>query len=302
MSPPIEQSNLAFEQQEPAEDPSTSKKLVTSNPNSIQPQQEEGKESEKTDSTPISASKAKLNAVIGDGSFDQLVKARMRVRKEKDEHSVAELKIQMSNLERALAAEIKRRIDSNRKLEEMCVDRVKNLEKKLENMVEDRSSAIMERLLTLENRIDDVQSQFDEMATDLQSSIEKKGRKLKERLDEIDDTLKVEKRDRLNREGRILKQLVDHEEMVSKQLASERTEREKKVAELKERIQRNESGRMDSDKQYSELVQRELKMLKEGLEREMNERKMEDDAIVDALNRYTSKLQSTLNVISFVDA
>ena len=39
-------------------------------------------------------------------------------------------------------------------------------------------------------------------------------------------------------------------------------------------------------------------MLKSQLQMEMEQRQAEDDAIVDAMNRYTTKLQATLTAIT----
>ena len=45
---------------------------------------------------------------------------KIQIRKEKDEYSIAELRVQMKALENALGAEIRRRIQLNREIEQRC--------------------------------------------------------------------------------------------------------------------------------------------------------------------------------------
>jgi SF-assemblin/beta giardin. len=45
------------------------------------------------------------------------------------------------------------------------------------------------------------------------------------------------------------------------------------------------------------LIASELKALKDALQQETMERKVEDDEIVEALNRYTTNLQKSLSML-----
>ena len=60
-----------------------------------------------------------LIAKLVQKSFKILISVR-KIRKEKDEHSIAELRVQMKAMENALSAEIKRRIELNRQIERRC--------------------------------------------------------------------------------------------------------------------------------------------------------------------------------------
>ena len=59
------------------------------------------------------------------------------------------------------------------------------------------------------------------------------------------------------------------------------------MSQLKARLTEHEKNRAKADEEFETLIARELKALREGVERETLERKMEDDEIVEALNRYT---------------
>eukprot|EP00957_Ditylum_brightwellii_P019954 1505995-Ditylum_brightwellii.AAC.1 len=94
----------------------------------------------------------------------------------------------------------------------------------------------------------------------------------------------IETKDRLHREGRIVKQITDASTLLTERLEQETSQRDAVVTELRQRITRNEEGRKDADLRFETLIEKELRALKADLEMEVMERKMEDDDIVEALN------------------
>eukprot|EP00568_Trieres_chinensis_P010213 CAMPEP_0183294322 /NCGR_PEP_ID=MMETSP0160_2-20130417/2714_1 /TAXON_ID=2839 ORGANISM="Odontella Sinensis, Strain Grunow 1884" /NCGR_SAMPLE_ID=MMETSP0160_2 /ASSEMBLY_ACC=CAM_ASM_000250 /LENGTH=283 /DNA_ID=CAMNT_0025455631 /DNA_START=115 /DNA_END=966 /DNA_ORIENTATION=- len=249
--------------------------------------------------TPLSSSRAsRLSAVVGDGSFEQMMKERARMRKEKDEHSVAELRVQLTSMDRALSQEIKRRIDLNRTLEKQCAERVADMESRLTKMIDERAELVTARLEALESKVEELNSRFEEERERIPRDIERRGKELGDMLEQLQEELSAERRDRLGREGRIMKQLADHGDFVASSVQTEHAEREQAVSDLRRRIQTVEEGRAETDRRNSEQISVELTTLREGLEQEVNERKLEDDEIVDALNRYAEHLQASLSVMN----
>lgn len=249
--------------------------------------------SEKVDSsTPISASKNSiLQAVIGDGSFEHLMKERTKIRKEKDEHSIAELRVQMETLEKALSAEIKRRVELNRQIERRCQNQVIELQKQFDKAMEERSEKIHTQLSQLDTKIKELNDRLEEEKSNIPKDIERKGSELQTMLKSFQEEFVIEKKDRLNREGRILKQMHDYEGYVHSQLQQMQSERDATIFELRQMLEQSENGRKESDEQFQQLIAKELHLLKEEVQQEVNERKLEDDEIVEALNRYTRNLQ-----------
>ena len=91
-----------------------------------------------------------------------------------------------------------------------------------------------------------------------------------------------------------MKQLTDQANDMSDQWKKEISEREETVSKLTKQLTNHENNRAEADREFETLIERELKALREDVERETNERKIEDDEIVEALNRYTDNLQSSL--------
>mmetsp|Transcript_11621 Transcript_11621/g.21731 ORF Transcript_11621/g.21731 Transcript_11621/m.21731 type:complete len:274 (-) Transcript_11621:418-1239(-) len=249
-------------------------------------------------STPLSSSRAsKLTTVIGDGSFESIMKARAQKRKEKDEHCVAELRVAMNNMDRSLTQEIKRRVEGNKALENKAREEITAMEKRLQLVLENRVQSFQHSLSLLESKVQELNDRLEEEKMNIPQDIEKKGKELKEILLEIQNDFSVERRDRLAREGRLMKQLNDHHQYISERWQQETEERTRDATELKNRLEHHESNRANADQEFEALITSELKALKDSLQQETMERKVEDDEIVEALNRYTANLQKSLSML-----
>ena len=69
-----------------------------------------------------------------------------KLRKEKDEHSVAELRVFLTNTERSLSREIKRRIESQSYIENLCEEKVAAMEERLHLVMDNHVKGIKDRL------------------------------------------------------------------------------------------------------------------------------------------------------------
>mmetsp|Transcript_52053 Transcript_52053/g.52428 ORF Transcript_52053/g.52428 Transcript_52053/m.52428 type:complete len:210 (-) Transcript_52053:550-1179(-) len=205
----------------------------------------------------------------------------------------------MSNMERALAAEIKRRIEMNKAVQEKCQAKIQEMDTKFQELIDNRTEQILSRIKSLDMRLDSMRYNFeDNMQQSIPRKIEETSEQLHKMLHDFNEEFQREKRDRLNREGRIIQQLADHETQAKNSLDAERSSRDDKISELRQILQSNEDGRIDADSKFSKLIEKEFRSLRHLLASETRERKTEDDEIVEALNRYTSKLQKSLAVVS----
>ncbi|CAN0105860.1 unnamed protein product, partial [Discosporangium mesarthrocarpum] len=76
------------------------------------------------------------------------------------------------------------------------------------------------------------------------------------------------------------------------------TSRENTFAELRRTLDENIRSRIKGDEKFQAFLQEELAALKNTVSLERQTRERDDGEIVDALNRYTSKLQSSLRIIN----
>jgi chromosome segregation ATPase len=225
------------------------------------------------------------------------MKARAQKRKEKDEHCIAELRVAMNNMDRSLAQEIKRRVEGNKALEMKAREEIAAMEKRLMLVLDDRVQSFRHNLNLLEEKVRELNERLEEEKRNIPHDIEQKGKELKEMLQEVQNEFSVERRDRLAREGKLMKQLNDHHQHISERWRQETEERTRDAEELKSRLEHHENNRANADEEFESLITSELKALKDALEQETMERKVEDDEIVEALNRYTANLQKSLSML-----
>ncbi|GMI26592.1 hypothetical protein TeGR_g6779 [Tetraparma gracilis] len=251
------------------------------------------------DEAAATSTKAKLEAVIGTfQEFDTTMRIGTRQRREKDEHRVAELRVEMGKMEKSLTAEVKRRIEMNKSVQAWCEQQIVMMHAKFEKQIEERSEKIHERLEVLSERITDLNGRFEEEKIRIPADIERRGKELAEMLHVFQQDFNVEKAERIEREARVEKQLGDHEHVVEVRFEEERAARETRYTELQRVIEVNEKSRIKADGKFQNVIKEELQSLHNQIAIECQVREREDDEIVEALNRYTAKLQSSLQIIN----
>jgi hypothetical protein len=164
--------------------------------------------------------------------------------------------------------------------------------------IERQSQHATSLIASLEEQMQELQKQVDRLSKDIPKSVELQAQRVSQELARLSQDVQQEKQDRFSREGLILKQMQDYESSISDMIERERDQRKAKVDFLREILERNESGRVEAESRFATLIESEIAGLKSQLLQEIQERQVEDDAIVDAMNLYITKLQSTLHVIT----
>jgi hypothetical protein len=220
------------------------------------------------------------------------------MRKEKEEHSLAQVAIQLTAAERALTVETQRRIQSTHAIQKSCTQKIQEMERNFERILKERSLHMEERLASVQQKVEELSARFEEEKDAVPKDMELRGKELREMLNTFQKELAEERTDRLNREGRILKQMDDHSSDIFCAIDKEMGEREQISQDLLHRIEDNERLRSQAEHDLQCTIQNEMSDLKEMIDREKQERQLGDDEIVMALERYTQQLQSSLSVIS----
>lgn len=220
------------------------------------------------------------------------------MRKEKEEQSLAQVTVQLTAAERALTVETQRRIQSTHSIQKNCTMKVQEMERNFERILSERSFRMEERLVSVQQKLEELTARFQEEKETVPKDMEARGEELKKMLDLFQKELSEERNDRLNREGRILKQMDDLSSSLFKATEEETIIRDMQAKQLQMRIEENERLRTQSEYELQLKVQNEMSELQGMIEREKEERAVGDDEIINALNKYTQQLQSSLSVIS----
>jgi hypothetical protein len=248
--------------------------------------------------TPLTEARvSKLSSIIGDSSFEAKLKEKSQKRKEKDEECLTELQASMTAMDNALTQEIKRRIEMQKVMEDKTEEAILQMEMRLNGILEDRLKCFGKRLDMLDEKVEELNTRLIEEGDRIPKDLELKGREVKDLLEKFHSEFATEKRERLTREARIMKQLNGLAQDMSEKWKIETAERVEVVNELSSQVNKIETSRQDSDDEFERLISTEIQALKDELQRESMERRVEDDEIVEALNRYTENLRNSLAML-----
>jgi len=252
--------------------------------------------------TPLSLAETAATPMVEmddvDQDFEEIVRKRNRVRKEREDYHIAHVTVQMGRLEDALAAETKRRVDATTALDELARSQVHEMEERVRGQLREENERLQTRLTALEERVQKLEERF---AADSNQQIELvngKAADLSKSIAQIRDDQSMERKARLKREGILLQQVEGHAKEAEDRWNTERSEREQRLKELEIQVIRNEARLALEQKRYEDRIEKELTSLKEELEMETAERQTQDEEIVAALNRYTKQLQQSLSILS----
>ena len=105
-----------------------------------------------------------------------------QMRKEKEEHSLAQVSIQLTAAERALTVETQRRIQSTHAIQKSCTQKIIEMERNFERILKERSLHMEERLALVQQKVEELVVQFDEEKDTVPKDMEKRGNELKDML------------------------------------------------------------------------------------------------------------------------
>jgi len=245
------------------------------------------------------STKERLNSIVsGFDGFDTEMKIGTRQRREKDEFKITELKTEMQRLDVDLTAEIKRRTEMNKSTQMWFEQNLTQLSTKFHASLEDRSTKTHTRLDELNDRITNLDERFEKEKEEILRTIEERGRELAALLNQFRDAFERDRELRLIREAQIVKQLTDHEHEVSERFESQISTRESRYLAIKNVLEDNIKLRDKAAERFQTFFEREVHQLHNEVTKEIMLREREDDEIVEALNRYTLKLQTSLKVLN----
>ena len=98
-----------------------------------------------------------------------------------------------------------------------------------------------------------------------------------------------------------MKQLTDHEQEVADKFEKQIESRESRYNAVRAVLEDNIKLRNKAETKFQAFFEREINNLRNDFRNEAEAREREDDEIIEALNRYTLKLQTSLKVVNSTD-
>ena len=156
---------------------------------------------------------------------------------------------------------------------------------------EDSLQKLHERIVALEKYVEDGKDYILNYIDDAGKALNILLNKFKAEFDE-------DRKLRLEREAVIVKKLTDHEQETYKNYENQIETRESLYGSLKATLDNHIKHIDKSDTRFQTNFEKELSKLRNDYRSESETRQREDDEIVEALNRYTIKLQKSLKIIN----
>jgi hypothetical protein len=245
------------------------------------------------------STKERLETITkGFDAFDSEMKIGTRQRREKDEFKIAELKAEMKRLDADLVAEIKRRKEMNKSTQIWFEGQLSALDKKFHATLQERTEKTTEKLVTLEERITTLDERFEVEKAEILRQIDERGQELAKLLEEFKEQFEKDRVARLQREEKLVMQLSNQEQDTLEKFDSQIKMREERYAAVRKILEQNVKIRDRAEARFQQFFEKEVNQLHNDVRNEVEIREREDDEIVEALNRYTMKLQKSLYIIN----
>eukprot|EP00622_Pseudochattonella_farcimen_P001680 FR736442.1.p1 GENE.FR736442.1~~FR736442.1.p1 ORF type:complete len:141 (+),score=16.18 FR736442.1:176-598(+) len=128
--------------------------------------------------------------------------------------------------------------------------------------------------------------------------IEERGAELAAMLKVTVASIEAEREGRVAREGAITKTLADHEAVTAQTFGGHRSERTNALDDLQSALEGHIRQHMKFDEKCKALFNEEIASVKNSVVLESQERERHDLELAAALNRYITKLQSSLHIVN----
>lgn len=241
-------------------------------------------------------------AVKLDGpEFEQIMKERARMRREKEDSHVAELRVKVARLEHALAAETKRRVEATRQLEKQAKEELQHWEDRCRAELQEQRALVEDRLEKLELRMNALEDRWQRDCQQQKDTINKKGQEFETALEELRKEAETERKLREVREGQFFQQIEAKGKDYEDRWDKEREERIASVSDIVHQVETNEEERRLGRNALEIRLEEELDQLRRDFEEERIERMKADDGISDALDKYAVQFQQSLNILNSDD-
>eukprot|EP00587_Corethron_hystrix_P000306 CAMPEP_0113311728 /NCGR_PEP_ID=MMETSP0010_2-20120614/8839_1 /TAXON_ID=216773 ORGANISM="Corethron hystrix, Strain 308" /NCGR_SAMPLE_ID=MMETSP0010_2 /ASSEMBLY_ACC=CAM_ASM_000155 /LENGTH=546 /DNA_ID=CAMNT_0000167405 /DNA_START=30 /DNA_END=1670 /DNA_ORIENTATION=+ /assembly_acc=CAM_ASM_000155 len=243
--------------------------------------------------------KSKLRSALGNfENIENTLRIGARQRRDADEHRLATLRLTMNSLEETLATEIARRIELKHSLQEWCRNSIATLRDDISHMLDEHGRRMEQLVERLENRVGEAEGRMEQEGREVPLAVERRARDVEGLLNEVRGTFEEEKTDRLRRESQILQRIDDHRLEISHVIAHEKNSRESALSDLRVSVDEHERERDEADLSFRSITEQDLRGLRNQIRSEARTRADDDRSVVAALERYTSKLQTSLTIVS----
>jgi len=251
----------------------------------------------------LNAKKKSLKALEDEFKiFDEDQTEKRNKRRALEESKINRIKDEQIRLDKTLKSEIKRRVELSKALQDACSKQIQKKDAEYTKLLQGRSERIHARLKRLEDEVSSLEQSFEDARVRIPKEIEEVAENLTKQLDEFTKSFEQEKEERKKREQGIETDLVAQKDSTTHNFDDEGKDREGKFNTLFEQLSETTDDRTKRDDKFQSFVKEEIENLLRDLDNEREMRIGEDNDIVTALQRFSTRLQVSLKAVHSSDS
>lgn len=206
----------------------------------------------------------------------------------------------LNKLEKTLNAEIKRRVEANKALQEMFESQIVTIQEKLEATFDQRLDKVEEAVTGVNDRLSLIERDFAIERDRYVRDIEDKNALVARDVNSLQEAFEHERSVRAGKEASIIKKLTDLEVKTDEKLEANKLSFDSKLITIRSEMEDIHRVNLSGEDKFEHFVLDELASLKNSVIVETQARESADDDLVNALNHYTKALQDALRIINSV--
>ena len=203
-------------------------------------------------------------------------------------------------LEKTLNAEIKRRVEANKALQEMFETQILSVQEKLETGFDERLDKVEDILNALSDRLALIERDFAVERDRYVRDIEDKNALVARDVNSLQTAFENERIVRAEKEAILVKRLGDIESKTEEKLDTSKMMLDNRVLQIRTEMEDLYRTNLQGEDKFEQFVLEEVATLKNSVLIETQSRESADDDLVNALNHYTRALQDALRIINNV--
>ena len=197
-------------------------------------------------------------------------------------------------------AEVKRRVEANKALQEMFETQILSVQQKLEAGFEERLEKVEDAVNGLADRVGIIERDFAMERDRYVRDIEDKNALVARDVNGLQAAFENERLVRAEKEALIVKRLADIEAKTDERIEGGKVMLDNRILQIRAEMEEIYRSTASGEDKFEKFVLEEIASLKNSVLMEAQSRESADDDLVNALNHYTKALQDALRIINSV--
>ena len=197
-------------------------------------------------------------------------------------------------------AEIKRRVEANKALQEMFEAQILSVQERLESGFEERLEKVEDAVTAVNDRLALIERDFAIERDRYVRDIEDKNGLVAKDVNALQGAFENERIVRAEKEAIMVKRLGDLESKADDKIEANRINLDNRLIQIRSEMEDIYRMSSSGEDKFEQFALEEVASLKNSLIIETQSRESADDDLVNALNHYTKALQDALRIINQV--